>query len=48
MSDEYKYRIVPSTLYKKNYKKAKKQGLDIETLKWGVKQLAKDLLLPVN
>ena len=49
MSDsEYKYRPVPSTLYKKNYKKAKKQGLDIEKLKWGIEQLAKDIPLPEN
>ena len=40
-SDDYKYKIVPSTKFKKDYKRAKKRGLKLEELKEVVDTLAK-------
>ena len=47
-TDEVKYEPFYSANFKKTYKKAKKQGLNIDALKWGIEQLAKDLPLPVS
>ena len=41
-----KYRPVESTQFKKGRKLAKKQGLDMDVLKWGIEQLACDIPLP--
>jgi mRNA interferase YafQ len=43
-----KYKPVQSTRFKKERKLAKKQGLDMSLLQWGIKQLACDIPLPPN
>jgi len=40
-SDDYKYKVVPSTKFKKDYKRVKKRGLKLEELKEVVDTLAK-------
>ncbi len=44
----YVYALVPSAKYKKTRMLAKKQGLDMDLLDWGIEQLALDIALPVN
>ena len=48
MNDEHIYIILSSARYKRTRKLAKKQGLDMDLLDWGIDQLAKDILLPAN
>jgi len=48
MSDEYIYSVFPSSNYKRTRKLAKKQGLDMDLLDWGIDQLARDIPLPAN
>jgi len=43
-----KYIPFESRQFKKGRKLAKKQGFDMELLKWGIEQLAMDIPLPVN
>ena len=43
-----KYRLFESTQFKKGRKLAKKQGLDMSLLRWGIEQLAQDIPLPLN
>jgi len=43
-----KYRPFESKLFKKGRKLAKKQGLDMSLLRWGIEQLAQDIPLPAN
>ena len=43
-----KYRPFESTRFKKGRKLAKKQGLDMQMLRWGIEQLALDIPLPHN
>ena len=43
-----KYRPIESTLFKKGRKLAKKQGLDMLLLRWGIEQLAQNIPLPLN
>ena len=43
-----KYKPIESTMFKKGRKLAKKQGLDMSVLKWGIEQLAKGIPLPSN
>ena len=45
---EQKYNVVRSKSFKKGYKLAKKQGLDLKALAWGINQLAQDIPLPDN
>jgi mRNA interferase YafQ len=42
----FKYTITPSSAYEKNYKKAKKSGLDMKKLQWVIDTLADGLPLP--
>ena len=44
----YKYKPFESSQFKKGLKLAKKQGLDVNILQWGIKQLLQDIPLPVN
>ena len=48
MSDAHVYSVFPSTNYKRTRKFAKKRGLDMELLDWGIDQLAQDVPLPSN
>ena len=48
MNDDYVYSVFPSSNYKQTRKLAKKQGLDMDLLDWGIDQLAKDIPLPQN
>jgi len=43
-----KYKPFESTKFKKGRKLAKKQGLDMSLLRWGIEQLAQDIPLPSN
>jgi len=43
-----KYKPFESTKFKKGRKLAKKQGLDMSLLRWGIEQLAQDIPLPTN
>ena len=43
-----KYKPFESSQFKKGRKLAKKQGLDMLMLKWGIEQLAQDISLPPN
>jgi mRNA interferase YafQ len=43
-----KYRLLESKQFKKGRKLAKKQGLDMSLLRWGIKQLVHDIPLPAN
>ena len=43
-----KYKPFESTQFKKGRKLAKKQGLDMSLLRWGIEQLARDIPLPSN
>jgi mRNA interferase YafQ len=43
-----KYRPVESAQFKKGRKLARKQGLDMSLLRWGIEQLAQDIPLPAN
>ena len=43
-----KYKPLESSQFKKGRKLAKKQGLDMSLLRWGIEQLAKDIPLPAN
>jgi len=43
-----KYKLVESAQFKKGRKLAKKRGLDIASLRWGIGQLAQDIPLPRN
>jgi mRNA interferase YafQ len=45
---EYKYRVVPSSLFKKTRKLAKKRGLDMSLLEEPVRILAKGEKLPAK
>ena len=45
---EPKYQIVRSANFKRCYKRASKQGLDLSELAWGINQLAQDIPLPPN
>ena len=46
MNDDYVYSVFPSSNYKQTRKLAKKRGLDMDLLDWGIDQLAKDIPLP--
>jgi mRNA interferase YafQ len=43
-----KYRPFESKQFKKDRKLAKKQGLNMAQLRWGIEQLAQDIPLPAN
>jgi mRNA interferase YafQ len=43
-----KYKPFESKQFKKGRRLAKKQGLDMSLLKWGIEQLAQDISLPEN
>ena len=43
-----KYRLFESRQFKKGRRLAKKQGLDMSQLRWGIEQLAQDIPLPAN
>ncbi|MDR0220396.1 MAG: type II toxin-antitoxin system YafQ family toxin [Lachnospiraceae bacterium] len=43
-----KYTPIESKQFKRGRKLAKKRGLDMSLLKWGVSQLSQDLPLPSN
>jgi len=43
-----KYKPFESSQFKKGRKLAKKQGLDMSLLRWGIEQLAQDIPLPVH
>ena len=43
-----KYELIESRQFKKGRKHAKKRGLDMAKLRWGVEQLACDIPLPSN
>jgi len=43
-----KYRQFESAQFKKGRKLAKRQGLDMSLLRWGIEQLAQDIPLPIN
>jgi len=43
-----KYRPFEGAQFKKGRKLAKKQGLDMSLLRWGIEQLAQDIPLPKN
>ena len=45
---QYIYTVFPSANYKKTWKNAKKQGLDMDLLDWGIDRLAQDKPLPDN
>jgi len=42
------YKPFESTQFKKGRKLAKKQGLNMSTLRWGIEQLAQDIPLPLD
>ena len=46
MNDDYKYKIVESSLFKKTRKIAKKRGLDLKLLQEAIRILAKGETLP--
>ena len=48
MIDGHVYSVFPSTNYKRTRKLAKKRGLDMDLLDWGIDQLAQDIPLPAN
>jgi len=48
MSDGHVYSVFPSSNYKRTRKLAKKRGLDMDLLDWGIDQLAQDIPLPAN
>ena len=48
MNDDYVYAVFPSTNFKQTRKLARRRGLDIDLLDWGIDQLAKDITLPLN
>ena len=48
MNEDHKFTIFPSGNYKRTRKLAKKRGLDMDLLDWGIDQLAKDIPLPSN
>jgi len=48
MTSGYVYSIFPSSNFKRTRRIAKKQGLDMDLLDWGIDQLAKDIPLPLN
>ena len=48
MNEDHIFTITPSGKYKQTRKLAKKRGLDIDILDWGIDQLAKDIPLPSN
>ena len=48
MSESPVYLVFPSANYKRTRKLAKKRGLDMDLLDWGIDQLAQDILLPQN
>jgi mRNA interferase YafQ len=48
MSEDIVYSIFPSSKYKRTRKIAKKQGLDMDLLDWGIDQLSQDIPLPMN
>jgi mRNA interferase YafQ len=48
MSEIIVYSVFPSSKYKRTRKLAKKQGLDMDLLDWGIEQLMKDIPLPAN
>jgi mRNA interferase YafQ len=48
MNDDYVYSVFPSAKYKRTRKLAKKRGLDMDLLDWGIDQLAKNIPLPEN
>jgi mRNA interferase YafQ len=48
MIDDFVYSVFPSAKYKQTRKLAKKQGLDMDLLDWGIDQLAQDIPLPPN
>ena len=43
-----KYRPYESAKFKKGRKLAKRQGLNMRLLRWGIEQLARDIPLPAN
>ena len=43
-----KYKPFESSRFKKGRKLAKKQGLDMSLLRWGIEQLAQDIPLPAS
>ena len=43
-----KYKPLESSQFKKGRRLAKKQGLDMSLLRWGIEQLAQDIPLPTN
>lgn len=43
-----KYKPIESKQFKKGRKLARKRGLDMSLLKWGIEQLAQDIPLPPN
>ena len=48
MNDEQIYNILPSARYKRMRKLARKRGLDMDLLDWGIDQLSRDIPLPTN
>ena len=44
MIEENIYSVFPSANYKRTRKLAKKRGLDMDLLDWGIDQLARDVL----
>ncbi|MCL2662508.1 MAG: type II toxin-antitoxin system YafQ family toxin [Oscillospiraceae bacterium] len=48
MNEEDIFTIFPSSNYKRTRKLAKKQGLDMDLLDWGIDRLARDIALPSN
>jgi mRNA interferase YafQ len=48
MGDEHVYAIFPTGKYKKTRSLAKRQGLDMDLLDWGIDQLSRDIPLPAN
>ena len=48
MNEEHIYIVLPSARYKRTRKLAKKRGLDMDLLDWGIDQLAMDIPLPAN
>jgi len=48
MNENHVYTVFPSSSYKQTRKLAKKQGLDMDLLDWGIDQLAQDVPLPLD
>ena len=48
MNENHLYTVFPSAKYKRTRKLAKKRGLDMDLLDWGIDQLAQDIPLPAN